>query len=274
MVSEVGELYEEMNDREIAVKLNITENEVQQKRKDSGFLRLEEFTETEKLEDKMEISVELDRMEKRKLQGFLGEKVTSLMRNRVVKHLKKHLKDDWILRDKLNLVSKESSHQRYWASGRPRQGSIRIEGRNIKHNGTAEDEIREHVREKCVLAEKDIFTKFRDVRNPFIDFNFYAVRQVGTEKVEFLINDFSGNSFENEEKIEIEVPVVDDFKIVMLEVKTTKDDAKNLFSKNQRNARDLAKESPFLEFFSLRIHKEFSELDIPESFLLDVRKHS
>jgi hypothetical protein len=274
MVSEVGEMYEEMNDREIAVELDITEDEVQERRKDSGFLRLEEFLENKKPDDKVEVSVELDGMEKKKLQGFLGEKITSLMRSRVVKHLEKHLKDDWILRNKLNLVSEESTHQRYWASGRPRQGSIRIEGRSIKHNGSTEDVIREYVRERCVLAERDIFTKFRDVRNPFIDFNFYAVRKRGTEKVEFLVNDFSGDSFENGEKIEIEVPVIDDFKIVMLEVKTTKDDAKNLFSTNQRYARDLAKKSPFLEFFSLKINREFSELDIPETFSLDIRKHS
>ena len=46
MVSEVGEIYEEMNDREIAVELDITEDEVKERRKDSGFLRLEEFSET------------------------------------------------------------------------------------------------------------------------------------------------------------------------------------------------------------------------------------
>lgn len=274
MSSEVGDMYEEMNDREIAIELDISEDDVKERRKNSGFLRLEEFTESEKLNEEVEISVELDDMEKRKLQGFLGEKLTSLMRNRVVKHLETHLKDDWILRNKLNLVSKESSFQRYWASGRPRQGSIRIEGRSLKHSGSTEEEIKEYVRERCVVAEENIFTKFRDVRNPFIDFNFYAVRRNGSEKVEFMVNDFSENSFENQEKLEIEVPLIDDFKIVMLEVKTTRDDAKNLFSKNQRSARDLAKDSPFLEFFSLKVNREFSELNIPERFSLNIEKHS
>jgi len=274
MVSDLGDLYEDMSDREIAVKLDISEDEVQKRRESSGFLRLSEFQQKEGIETKVDLSVELDEMEKRKLQGFLGEKITSLMRNRVVEHLENHLKQDWGLRNKLHLVNKESSFQRYWASGRPRQGSIRIEGNNLKHHGKTRKELEEYIKERCVVTEKELFTKFRELRNPFIDFNFYAVKTNGKKEVEFRVSDYSENSFESNQKLKVEVPVVDDFKIVMLEVKTTRDDAKNLFSKNQRKARDLAKKSPFLEFFSLRVGKEFSELDLPENFSLSIEKHS
>lgn len=274
MSSDIEDLYQDKSDREIAVELEISEEEVKKRRKDSGFLRLEEFNEDEELAKQMELSVELDEMQKRKLQGFMGEKITSLMKKTVTDRLKNHLKDSWVLRDKLHVVNNESGLQRYWASGRPRQGSIRIEGRNLKHHGSAEEELREYVKERCVVAEEAIFTKFREVRNPFIDFNFYAVRRNGSKKVKFTVRDYNRNSFDSEEQLEIEVPVIEDFKIVMLEVKTTKDDAKNLLSENQRKARDLAKNSPFLEFFSLKVDKEFDELSLPDEFDINLNKHS
>jgi hypothetical protein len=192
----------------------------------------------------------------------------------VVLRLEDFVKDSWVLRDKLYLVSSDSSFQRYWASGRPRQGSISIEGRNLKHEGKDREDLKEHVKERCVVASEDIFRKFREVRNPFIDFNFYALRKTGEKKVEFQVRDYSKKSFDKTEKLEVIVPVIEDFKIVMLEVKTTKEDAGKLFSENQRNARDLAKKSPFLDFFSLKVNKEFEEMDIPENFEVKLEKHS
>jgi hypothetical protein len=196
------------------------------------------------------------------------------MRNKVVLRLEDFVKDSWVLRDKLYLVSSDSSFQRYWASGRPRQGSVRMKGRKLKHEGKDREELKEHVKERCVVASENIFKKFREVRNPFIDFNFYAVRKTGEKKIEFQLRDYSKKSFDKTEKIEVTVPVIEDFKIVMLEVKTTKEDAKKLFSENQRNARDLAKKSPFLDFFSLKVNKEFEEMDIPENFEVKLEKHS
>lgn len=274
MESEIGELYENRSDRQIAVELDMPEKEVKAKREDSGFLRLSEFADKDASSKKVDIDVKLKKMEKRKLQGFMGEKLTSLMKNRVINHLKKHLGEKWTLRNKLNVVNKNSSFQRYWASGRPRQGSIRIEGRNLKHHGSKKEELEKYVREKCVVAEEDIFRKFQEVRNPFIDFNFYAVRKSENKIVEFTLKDYSENSFESKERLKVKVPVIEDFKIVMLEVKTTKNDAKNLFSKNQRKARELANKSPHLDFFSLKVDKEFSDLGIPEDFSLNIEKHS
>lgn len=274
MGSGIGEIYQDKSDREIAVELDISEKEVRERRKESGFLRLKEFDEAEEASEEIDIAVELDKMEKRKLQGYMGEKITSLMKKRVIKHLKSHLKDSWMLRDKLHVVNKDSKFQRYWASGKPRQGSIRIEGRNLKHHGKSEEDLLKHVKERCVVADEDIFTKFREVRNPFIDFNFYAVRKNETQEAEFTLKDYSKSSLKSEKKLEIEIPIIEDFKIVMLEVKTTKEEAETLLSQNQRKARDLAEESPFLEFFSLKVDSDYSEIGLPDDVDLKIKKHS
>jgi len=275
MGSDLDSAFHELSDREIAVELDVSEDEVRAKRRESGFLNLKEFEQEDGGQtDTLQLDLELDEMEKRKVQGFLGEKIASLMKNRVVDHISTHLRSSWVLRDKMHLINSSSTFQRYWASGKPRQGEIRIEGRNLKHTGKNKEELKEHVQEKCVAAEEEIFKKFKEVRNPFIDFNFYAVKTNGRKQIEFKAENYSKNKFEENETIKVELPKIEDFKIVMLEVKTTKDDAENLFSKNQRKARDMAKNSPFLEFFSLKVDKEFQELGIPSSFDGKIQKHS
>ena len=266
--------FHEMSDREIAVELDVSEGEVREKRRASGFLNLKEFEKDEDQQESLQMDLVLDEMEKRKIQGFLGEKIASLMKNRMVDHISTHLRSSWVLRDKMHLINSSSTFQRYWASGKPRQGEIRIEGRILKHTGKNREELKEHVQEKCVVTEEEIFKKFKQVRNPFIDFNFYAVKTNGTEEIEFQAEDYTENKFEHNETIKVELPKIVDFKILMLEVKTTKDNAENLFSKNQRKARDIANNSPFLEFFSLKVDKEFQELGIPEEFDGEIKKHS
>lgn len=266
--------FEKSSDREVARDMQIPESKVKDRRKEQGFLKLDDFTEDSNTDDKISIDAELGEMEKRKLQGHLGEKITSLMQNRVKGYLGSHIRSDWILRDKLQLISSSSASKRYWASGRPRQGSIKVNGRSVKHTGKSVEEVTEYLEERCVVAKQGIFEKFREVRNPFIDFNFYAVKEAGRKKVGFTVEDYSKNAIGTEDTLTVELPVIEDFKIIMLEVKTTTGDAEKLFSKNQRSARDLAEGSPFLDFFSLRVDKEFSDLGLPDNFSLEVEKHS
>jgi hypothetical protein len=196
------------------------------------------------------------------------------MKSRVTDYLESHTRPEWVLRDKLQLISSASVSKRYWASGKPRQGSIRIDGRSIKHTGESLDEIKKYVKERCVFTEGDMFEKFKEVRNPFIDFNFYAVKKTGKRQTEFMLENYSSDSFDAEESMKVSIPVIEDFKVIMLEVKTTKDEAETLFSSNQRRARDLAKNSPYLDFFSLQVDREFSELNIPDEYSVNIRKHS
>lgn len=268
------ESFEKVSDRELAKDLGVSEEDARQERKKRGFLKLDDFQDKKEVEDSLDIDAELDGMEKRKLQGHLGEKLTSLMKSRVTDYLESHTRPEWVLRDKLQLISTASVSKRYWASGKPRQGSIRIDGRSIKHTGEPLDEIEKYLKERCVFAEEDMFEKFKEVRNPFIDFNFYAVKKTGERETEFMLEDYSKNSFDAEERMKVSIPVIEDFKVIMLEVKTTKDDVGTLFSSNQRKARDFAKNSPYLDFFSLQVDIEFSELNIPEEYSVNIQKHS
>ena len=265
---------ENVSDREMAKHLEVSEEDASQDRKKRGFLKLDDFQDQKESKDSLDIDAELDDMEKRKLQGHLGEKLTSLMKSRVTDYLESHTRPEWVLRDKLQLISTASVSKRYWASGKPRQGSIRIDGRSIKHTGEPLDEIEKYVKERCVFAEEDMFEKFKEVRNPFIDFNFYAVKKTGKKETEFMLEDYSKNSFDAKENMKVSIPVIEDFKVIMLEVKTTKDEAETLFSSNQRKARDLAKKSPYLDFFSLQVDREFSELNIPKEYSVNIQKHS
>ncbi|GEM_PF-2776211 len=263
-----------VSDRQLAKDLGVSEKDARQERKKRGFLKLDDFQDKKEVEESLNIDAELSDMEKRKLQGHLGEKLTSLMKSRVTDYLKSHTRPEWVLRDKLQLISNVSTSNRYWASGKPRQGSIRIEGRSIKHTGKPLEEIEKYVKERCVFAVEDMFEKFKEVRNPFIDFNFYAVKETGKRETEFVLEDYSSDSFDAKESMKVSIPVIEDFKVIMLEVKTTKDDAGSLFSSNQRKARNLAKNSPYLDFFSLQVDREFSELNIPEEYSVSIQKHS
>ena len=267
--------YEELSDREIAKELDITESEVEKIRSENGFLRIQNFIDTENIEKNLEINFELDKMRKRQLQGFIGEKICSLMQNRVMEELEKHVKNRWILREKAHLLNEKDSSHNYWIGGRPSKDEIEIEGYLVKHFNADKENIKEKISSECLLADESLFRKFREVKNPWIDFNFYALKISDYQKKKFSVRDFSKNSFEEENKtIEVKVPVIEDFKVIALEVKTSSDKAEKLLSTNQRKVRENAKNSAFLEFFTLKIDTEFDRLDIPESFSATFQKHS
>jgi hypothetical protein len=268
----IKDLYEEMNDRELATQLDFTEEEVKQKRIDRGLLRLENFSEKESAPTRSKMKFELDKMEKRKLQGFMGEKLAELMKSKVVDYLRKHTGGKWELRSKARMVRKGRTSHSYWAGGRPDRDEIVVESGVVKHQGAEKDELREAVRDKCVVAEDDIFEKFQEVRNPWIDFSFYALSIEETVEQTFSARDFSKRSFDQESEIDVEVPLASDFKLMAVEVKTTNSSAENLLSTNQRNVRDLAEESPYIDFFTLKVETDFSELGIPENFDAEIAR--
>lgn len=267
--------FEEKNDRELAKELDVSESQVKNIRREEGFLRLDKFKEDDQISSVFSLNWELDEMEKRKLQGFLGEKVTKLLTGKVKNHLKKFTRDNWVLRDKIYLVNSSNTIQRYWANSKPIQGELRVEGKQIKHDNKSEEKIKEHISEKCVIADNQLFKKFKKLRNPFIDFNFYIVKKTGTENVKYKATNYGKLSNNmGGENISVEVPKIEDFKIIMLEVKTTRKNAESLLTENQRKARDIAKESPYLEFFTIKVNREFEELNIPSNYEAKLEKHT
>lgn len=267
--------FEEKNDRELAKELDVSESQVKNIRREEGFLRLDKFKEDDQISSVFSLNWELDEMEKRKLQGFLGEKVTKLLTGKVKNHLKNFTRDNWVLRDKIYLVNSSNTIQRYWANSKPIQGGLRVEGKQIKHDNKSEEKIKEHISEKCVIADNQLFKKFKKLRNPFIDFNFYIVKKTGTENVKYKATNYGKLSNNmGGENISVEVPKIEDFKIIMLEVKTTRKNAESLLTENQRKARDIAKESPYLEFFTIKVNREFEELNIPSNYEAKLEKHT
>ena len=270
----ISESFEDMSDRELARKLEVSESQVRDLRKDQGFLRLDEFDDSDDVVDSpLDLCFELDEMHRRKMQGFVGEKLCHLMKSKVIEHLEDHIKDNWLLVDKAEIVSEEGlrhiSTSRYY-----NEEDIEVEGDTVKHFDASEEEIRSKVEKNCFKVDAKLLKAFHKVRNPWIDFSFYAFKIEDKMEHSFDVRDYSENSLQSSETLKVDVPKVEDFKIVALEVKTTKGNEDNLLSKNQRKVRNIAEDSPFLDFFTLKVDSEFEELCIPESFDAVFRKHS
>jgi hypothetical protein len=272
-LSDLKENFEELDDREIAKITEEPEPRVREKRKEKGFLRLDDFSNQNNIDDDLDVGFELDEMRKRQLQGYLGEKVCSLMENRVKNLLSDHVKSHWILRRKAEIISEDSIGHSIGPHPK-RTGEIKIEGSVVKHFEADEKEIREKIEERCFKTSEELFKAFHKVRNPWIDFSFYAFQIEDTEQQTFNVKDFSESALSTGNIMEVEIPVISDFKIAALEVKTTNGEEERLLSKNQRKVREMAEESPFIDFFTLKIDTSFEELDIPEEFSGKFRKHS
>lgn len=233
---------------------------------------MDAYTSKEKEDLSLDIDLSLDEMERRKLQGFMGEEIIRICRKRILEQVTSALGGSWEIRDDLHLVNKDSPSQRYRASGRPERGEIRIEGNTVKHSGKKEKKLRKHVRKDVLNASEDLFERFRELRNPFIDFSFYAVRSTSGSDTSFEVRDYSGDSFVPS-KLRVKLPEIKDFKILFLEAKTTDDDAKSLLSSNQRSVRDQARNSPYTQFFTARIDHELRD-GVPESVQVSIEEHS
>ena len=272
-LSNLKENFEELDDREIAKITEEPEHKIREERREKGFLRLDDFTNEKKIDSVLDVGFEMDEMRKRQLQGYLGERVCSLMENRVKNLLSEHVKSHWVLRREAEIISEDNIGHSIGPHPE-RTGEVKIEGKFVKHFEADEEEIREKIEEKCFKTNPELFKAFHKVRNPWIDFSFYAFQIEETEKQAFNVKDFSDSALNAGKTIEVEIPVISDFKIAALEVKTTKGEEERLLSKNQRNVREMAEESPFIDFFTLKIDTCFEELDIPEEFSGKFRKHS
>jgi len=270
----ISESFEDMSDREIAKELEVSESKVKDLRRDQGFLRLEEFEESNKdIESKLNLCFDLDEIQKRKIQGFVGEELCRLMKSKVITHLEDNVKNSWLLVDKAEIVSDERLRH-ISSSGSIGEDEIEIDGETVKHFEASEEEIRAKIKRNCFKVDGKLLKAFHRLRNPWIDFSFYALKINGKEEHDFNVKDYSESGLTPNKTLKVDVSKAEDFKIVALEVKTTKGEENNLLSKNQRKVRDIAEDSPFLDFFTLKVDSEFEELGIPESFDALFRKHS
>jgi len=262
----VSENYEEMNDRELARELYVSVSEIESVRDDSGSKRLDDFIRTDELSS-LSLEFELSEMEKRKIQGAIGERIAGFSGSRIKSYLRDHVRGDWEIRDSLEMICEDPGVKSY----RNRYSQLDVSGNSIRHRDMSREDIMDSIESKYVLSDRDTLESFYRVLDPWIDIRMFGVEIDGLESVEFDVNCL-GSGFSG--KLDIELPVVEDFKILALEVKTTEDSAENLLSSHQRDLREMSKSSPYIEYFTVRIDREFSDMDIAEAYDLEVSNHS
>mgnify|MGYP006926861733 CR=1 FL=1 len=217
-------------------------------------------------------TLELTEMDERRLQGFIGEKVISLFKNRLHSQLETYVPDGWDVNADVNVVSTaEDPHPstRFLPGG---HGSINVDGRNVLHSGKDQEEVNEHIQEISFAASPSLFEKFQSFSHPFVDTVFYATQTNGDANVEFLVQNVTSR-VDHEASRSLAIPRLQDFKVLLVEIKTTNSDASKLLSSNQRSLRDLAAENRYVEFYTLQVTSDFKDLNLPSEFHASLQEH-
>ncbi|MFB6245789.1 MAG: hypothetical protein ABEJ03_05585 [Candidatus Nanohaloarchaea archaeon] len=262
---------EELTDRQLASRMNLTENEAMEARKRSGVSRLEDFFRQEDEKEELEVSFDLGEMHRRQLQGCVGEKIAAFLRNRVAEFLENHLENGWTIERSCEVVS-AGGPLREVSTG-SRFSDIRLEGSSVRHRGLDEEKLLEKLEENCVALPEDLFDSFLEAWNPFIDEIFYGFRHKENIEKKFSSRDTTEPGFETGKPITANIPLAEDFKIMAVEVKTTGDRAEDLLTSNQREVRDMASRSPFVDFFTLHVDLDLEEIGVPDSVNSKIRRH-
>lgn len=270
----IKEQYEQKDDRDLARELQIPEAEVRQIREDLGLFRLDAFTENSVMDDQQTIKAEFDTLQRRKLQGFVGEEVCRLLRSELCDRLAMYLKENWELHQSAELITPESQTGTYRLGRRPDRGDLMIDHGIVKHHGADDTEIRSYVEDRCFVADRDLLEIFHRVENPWIDEILYAIHTTGQVETTVPVQGYEDASITPQDTITATVPQIDDFKIVAVEIKTTTGDGRTHLSSNQRAVRDLAQTSPYLDFFVATVKTDFTNLDLPASFNIELAKES
>lgn len=270
----IKEQYDTQDDRDLARELQIPEAEVEQIREDLGLFRLDAFTATSDADEDTTITAAFDELQRRKLQGFVGEEVCRLLRSELCDRLEAYLKDNWELQQNAELITPESQTGSYRLGRRPERGDILIDHGVVKHHGADDETVRQYIEERCFVADRELLEIFHRVQNPWIDELLYAIHTTDQVETSVPVQNYEDASIRPQETIAVSVPAINDFKIVAVEIKTTTGDGRTQLTSNQRSVRDLAQNSPYLDFFIATVKTDFDQLDLPASFDIELRKDS
>ncbi|MFB6116677.1 MAG: hypothetical protein ABEK10_04165 [Candidatus Nanosalina sp.] len=258
--------------RNLARDRDRSRRELVQELKDRGFSTIKEFF-GKKEDDSIEMTYNLDEMEKRKLQGVFGEKVARFVEGRIRDFLKDSMGNKWEIRKGIEVKTKGENHRSMFYGLKPDENSgIKCSGKSVAHNGMENHEIREELRKMHYHVSKRLFKKFQEYQAPNIDECYYAIRKTGEKvKHEYRAYDRSSGVHDTEgEKLDCKLNEIEDFKIICLEVKTTSQKSKNLLSKTQREVRDLASETAFLDFYLVKVDYDIQTAEIPDSVDVEI----
>ena len=261
--------------RELAKDFDTSEEELDQKLNELGFRTLEDFSNKNEKKDTLDLSYELSEMEHRKLQGIFGEKVAVFVKGKLERFIEDSLPSGWSLHQGVKLRTKNEKSEKSLWFGRKNtlEKGIDISDSTVRHRNLSQDKIMEAVRDRHLYCSDDLFEKFQEHRIPNIDQVYYAVKMTGEsrDKIYHCVNS-EASSFSNQEKLTIPLDEVEDFKVIGIEIKTTEEKAESLLSSLQRNIRNKAKQSPFLDIYSLKVEYEKGSREIPEDVDLRLEK--
>jgi hypothetical protein len=258
--------------REVAKKEDISKNELAKKLKEKGFTTIREFLGREE-NDSIKMDYEIDEMEKRKLQGLFGEKISTFVEGRIKKFLQESMGSEWEIKKGIKVKAKGETDKSMFYGLKPDEKSkIKCSGKSIAHTGLGNEKIKEEIESMHYHVSDRLFKKFQECRAPSIDECYYAVKKSGELKqYNYRAFDRSSGSYEVEgEKLNCMLEKLDDFKIIYLEVKTTTGEGNNLLSTTQREVRDTASQTAFMDFYLVRVEYDISSSEIPDTVKVEI----
>ncbi|MFB6245641.1 MAG: hypothetical protein ABEJ03_04835 [Candidatus Nanohaloarchaea archaeon] len=261
------------NLRELAKNRDKPEKALDSDLKDLGFRRITEFIDNEENQDQTKLLYQLSDLEKRKLQGLFGEKISVFVEGKIKRFLRRTLSENWELKNNIRLKTGDTRKSLNFGE-KPDRDSINISGSNVSHYGTAKAELIERVQKQHYSCTEYLFEKFQQYQIPTIDNTLYAIKKSGeTEKFKYDFIDHSKNQAQIKKKTrEIALEKLEDFKIIGLEVKTSDSEAKNLLSTKQREIRDMATDSAFLEIYTVKVDFDYGNGELPQKVPVNVQR--
>ena len=262
--------------RGLAKKLDRDKDGLRQSLKQLGFRQLTDYTRDScGGKNSVSLNYELDKMQMKKIQGIFGEKIATFVEGKLIESIKSWHSEDWQIREGVKLrTSSESPKTAFYGIKPDEEESFKCTGHTVAHRGMDIGRIRKRLESKHFHTSRELFEKFQRYQVPNIDNVFYAMKTSGEKKEqEYRVIDWNTGGYgESGEKLVCELDIVEDFKIIGVEVKTTRDEGEKLLSKNQRKVKERSSETAFLDFYILRVNYDVRSREIPEEVEIEMRK--
>lgn len=261
--------YTEMTDRELARELKVPESRVEEMREELGLNRLTE--EGERLEE-LEVSKELSDTDRNRIQGYLGEQLARHTLPEIKDGVGDVLGSAWTVVEKAELLPLDSAGSvrlgdTYGAS------KLEFSGDTVVFSDLELEEAVEEARERAFVADEELVSELSAAEFPSIDLVLHALKPSGTNRRTLEFRNRFDPAFESENR-DLEVPLVEDGKVVHVEVKTSAVSGPGeMLTSLQRKARRHAESSPYSEFYTLHVDLDLGEFDVPDSFDASVQRH-
>nr|EGQ40510.1 MAG: hypothetical protein J07AB56_12400 [Candidatus Nanosalinarum sp. J07AB56] len=267
--SRIRDSYTEMTDRELARELDVPERRVEEVRRELGLNRL--AGDDERLEE-MEVSKELSETDTNRIQGYLGEQLARHTLPEIRREVSSVLGSGWTVAEKAELLPLDSA-------GSARLGDtygtskLEFSGDTVVFSDLGLEEAVEQARERAFVAGKELVSNLVSAEFPSIDLVLHALKLSGETRRTLEFRNRFDPAFESEKR-DLDLPLVEDGKVVHVEVKTsTVSDPGDMLTSLQRRARSHAESSPYSEFYTLHVNLDLDDLDVPDSFDASVRRH-